>query len=200
MRTQKLATIAAGVSFALLSLNSSIAMALDGATLYQTKTCIACHGVDAKTPLLPTYPKLAGQNKEYTVAQMAAVKSGARDNGQTAVMKGIMHIINDAEREAIAEWLASLPRDNVGNADAEGAKLYYDKQCSTCHGTDAKTPVLSSYPKLAGQNKDYALAQMKDIKNSTRNNGHSTVMKAFMDQLEVNEADMETIAGWLAGN
>ena len=80
----------------------------DGAKLYKEKTCTACHGKDAKTPLLDNYPKLAGQNKDYTVTQMQDIKSGARNNGQTAAMKGVMHLVSEEEIVAIAEWLASL--------------------------------------------------------------------------------------------
>lgn len=78
----------------------------DGAALYKDKTCWSCHGKDAKTPLVPTYPKLAGQNAEYALAQMKDIKSGARSNGQSAAMKGVMHLVNDDEMKAIAEWLA----------------------------------------------------------------------------------------------
>ena len=194
----KFVTTVAGISLA-MSLSSGVTMALDGKKLYETKTCIACHGKDAKNPLLPTYPTLAGQNTAYAIAQMEDIKTGARNNGQTSAMKGIMHIINDAEREAIAKWLASLPTDNAGNTNADGAKLYHDKVCDTCHGADGKTPVMSIYPKLSGQNKDYTLAQMKDIKSGVRNNGQSAVMKAFMDRFQVTDAEMEAIAGWLAG-
>ena len=70
--------------------------------------CANCHGADANTPLLPEYPKLAGQNAAYALQQMKDIKSGARDNGNTAAMKGVMHLSNDAELEAIANWLASL--------------------------------------------------------------------------------------------
>ena len=44
--------------------------ALDGARLYAEKTCNACHGADARKPLLPTYPMLAGQNAAYAEQQM----------------------------------------------------------------------------------------------------------------------------------
>ena len=80
----------------------------DGAKLYAEKTCNACHGADAKKPLLPTYPILAGQNAAYAEAQMHDIKSGARNNGQTAAMKGVMHLVNDEEIKAISVWLASL--------------------------------------------------------------------------------------------
>jgi cytochrome c len=56
---------------------------------------------------MPIYPKLVGQSKEYAVAQMKDIKSGARNNGQTAAMKAIMGAVSDAEMEAIAEWLVS---------------------------------------------------------------------------------------------
>jgi cytochrome c len=83
-------------------------LAADGAELYKTKTCWSCHGKDANTPILPTYPKLAGQNADYAVQQMQDIKSGARSNGQTAAMKGVMHLVSDEEIKAIADWLATL--------------------------------------------------------------------------------------------
>jgi cytochrome c len=86
----------------------STAGELDGADLYMKKTCFSCHGKDAKTPLLPIYPKLAGQNPDYAYNQMQDIKSGARNNGQAAAMQGVMHLVNDDEMRAIANWLASL--------------------------------------------------------------------------------------------
>ena len=84
------------------------ALALDGAKLYQEKTCVACHGKDAKTPLTPIYPKLAGQSAGYAEAQMKDIKSGARSNGQTAAMKGVMHLVSDEEIKALADYLSKL--------------------------------------------------------------------------------------------
>jgi cytochrome c len=84
------------------------AMAADGAALYKQKTCIACHGPDGGKPLLPEYPKLAGQNAAYALQQMQDIKSGARANGNSAAMKGVMHLVSDEEMQAIADWLAGL--------------------------------------------------------------------------------------------
>ncbi|MDH5750916.1 MAG: cytochrome c [Deltaproteobacteria bacterium] len=84
--------------------------AQDGANLYKTKTCIACHGPDAKTPLMPVYPRLAGQNEIYLLNQMKDIKSGKRSNGNSAAMKGVMHLVTDAEMEAISKWLSTLPK------------------------------------------------------------------------------------------
>ncbi|MCL2875129.1 MAG: c-type cytochrome [Betaproteobacteria bacterium] len=80
----------------------------DGAALYTEKTCIACHGSKGNKPLLPNYPKIAGQNAAYTEQQMNDIKSGARANGQTAAMAGIMHLVNDEEIKVLAAWLETL--------------------------------------------------------------------------------------------
>ncbi len=87
---------------------SAPAFAADGAALYQEKTCVACHGKDAKKPLMPNYPKLAGQNAAYAEQQMKDIKSGARSNGQTAAMKGVMHLVSDAEIKVLADYLSKL--------------------------------------------------------------------------------------------
>lgn len=79
-----------------------------GAELYQAKTCWSCHGKDAQTPILPIYPKLAGQNADYALNQMKDIKSGARANGQSAAMQGVMGLVNEAEMKEIADWLATL--------------------------------------------------------------------------------------------
>jgi cytochrome c len=82
---------------ALAALASTPAMAADGAKLYAEKTCTACHGKDGNKPLMPDYPKIAGQNKAYVEKQMKDIKSGARANGNSAAMKGVMAIVNDEE-------------------------------------------------------------------------------------------------------
>ena len=92
----------------LLTLSTGAAMAADGAALYKSKTCVACHGKDAKTPIMPNYPKIAGQNAGYVLQQMKDIKSGARSNGQSAAMKGVMHLVSDEEMKALADYVASL--------------------------------------------------------------------------------------------
>lgn len=83
------------------------AAALDGGQLYLTKACLPCHGADARTPLLPMYPKIAGQNADYLYNQLRDLKNGSRSNGQAAVMLGILAGVNEAEIRAIADWLAA---------------------------------------------------------------------------------------------
>jgi cytochrome c len=84
------------------------AYAADGAALYKEKTCSACHGATGTKPLMPDYPKVAGQNAKYLEKQMHDIKSGARANGNSAAMKGVMHLVSDAEITAIADYLSKL--------------------------------------------------------------------------------------------
>ena len=85
--------------------------ALDGGALFKDPKkggCTACHGKDAKSPILPMYPKLAGQNEAYLLQQLKDIKSGKRNNGMSAAMKGIMHMVSDEEMAAIAKYLSTL--------------------------------------------------------------------------------------------
>lgn len=84
------------------------AYAVDGKSTYESKGCGGCHGPNAKSPIMPTYPKLAGQNKEYAEQQMKDFKSGARSNSQAATMKALMAGLSDEEISAVAEYLSGL--------------------------------------------------------------------------------------------
>ena len=54
---------------------------------------------------------------------------------------------------------------------AEGAALFKAKGCLTCHGEDGSHPVIQDYPVIAGQNANYLLRQMRDIRDGRRTNG-----------------------------
>ncbi|MCW8957354.1 MAG: cytochrome c [Gammaproteobacteria bacterium] len=99
------------ISAVLLSSVMGQAYALDGAALFKDPKkggCTACHGKDAKSPIMPMYPKLAGQNEAYLLQQLKDIKSGKRNNGMSIAMKGIMHMVNEEEMAAIAKYLSSL--------------------------------------------------------------------------------------------
>ena len=83
-------------------------IAADGQALYGQKLCITCHGPEGKAPIQSTYPKLAGQNKEYLVQQVTDIQSGSRNNGLTNVMKPIVANVTAEEIEAIAEYLSGV--------------------------------------------------------------------------------------------
>jgi cytochrome c len=104
----KIRRLAVVMSAVAALMTGATAVAADGAALFKAKTCWSCHGKDAKTPLMPFYPSLAGQNADYAFNQMKDIKSGTRSNGNTAAMKGVMGLVNEEEMRIIADWLATL--------------------------------------------------------------------------------------------
>ena len=106
-RIMKLSKTLVIIPAVLMALSASGVAQADGAKLYQSKTCWSCHGKDAKSPMLPIYPKLAGQNADYMFNQMKDIKSGKRSNGQAAAMKGVMSMVNEAEMRELADWIAT---------------------------------------------------------------------------------------------
>jgi len=83
---------------------------LDGEALFNQRTCFTCHGKDGKTPLLPFYPIIAGQNAAYALQQMTDIKSGARSNGNSAAMQGVMFLVNEEEMKILADYISKLER------------------------------------------------------------------------------------------
>jgi cytochrome c len=80
----------------------------------------------------------------------------------------------------------------------DGAALYKEKICNTCHGENGAQPILPVYPKVSSQNGPYLLQQMKDIRDGKRTNGLSIAMKAVV--ATVTDEEFQAIADWLAAN
>ena len=83
------------------------AQADEGEELYQAKGCVVCHGAAGISPA-PIWPNIAGQHKQYLVAQMKDIKSGKRNNGMSVTMQAIVAAVSDEELEKIADWLSKL--------------------------------------------------------------------------------------------
>jgi cytochrome c553 len=67
--------------------------------------CASCHGATgAGIPV--QYPRLAGQHQDYTVAQLQAFKSGARNN--SVQMGTLAKRMSDDEMKAVADYIAGL--------------------------------------------------------------------------------------------
>ncbi|MEO2280325.1 c-type cytochrome [Pseudoalteromonas sp. YIC-468] len=105
---KKMTKVLMGAGAIAMSAMAMNAQAADGKALYTEKNCHTCHGADGKAPIMPLYPKLAGQNKDYMVAQMKDIKSGARSNGMSMAMKAMVANVSDEEFEAIAAYLAGV--------------------------------------------------------------------------------------------
>jgi len=65
--------------------------------------CGACHGMAAEG--MSVFPRIAGQHAEYTLTQLKAFRSKARDN---AIMFPNVEHMTDDQMRALAAYLASL--------------------------------------------------------------------------------------------
>jgi cytochrome c553 len=184
-------------------INAEAAEAARKADLYTSKGCNTCHGDDGIHALLPTYPVLARQSEKYIIKQVQDIKSGERTSGLVSVMKPFVMDLTDDEIASLASYIADGLGDGApigtGTPDEEsvGAKLFKTKTCTACHGKDAVSPILASYPKIAGHTKEYAQQQMLDIKHGVRANGMAVMgMKGVMHL--VTEEEIGHLAEYIA--
>lgn len=97
--------------FGALSVNAMAAGdAEKGKALAIKYNCASCHGADYKTPIDPTYPKLAGQHPDYLVHALTTYKRGSKAYGRNnPIMAGMAQPLSDRDMVDIAAYLASLP-------------------------------------------------------------------------------------------
>ena len=104
----KISLLSLGV-IALLALSGGgEAMAASGESLFISNGCVACHGPAGKKPAIGAYPKLAGQNADYLIAQIKAFKSGARKGALSALMANQAALVSEADMKKIALYLSKV--------------------------------------------------------------------------------------------
>ena len=109
----------AGATALALSFTAGSAAAADlsaGQAAFEKFACASCHGADAKTSVMPSYPVLAGQHEDYLMHALRAYQRGATGSTtvnarNNAVMTAMVQQLSDADMRNIAAWLAQLPSD-----------------------------------------------------------------------------------------
>ena len=71
----------------------------------QIAACAGCHSPNG-AGIPAQYPRLAGQQAEYTAAQLTAFRDGVRKNSMQ--MTGVAAKLNDREIKAVADYIAGL--------------------------------------------------------------------------------------------
>ncbi|MDV2117720.1 c-type cytochrome [Alcaligenes faecalis] len=86
-----------------------------GGEAWKTLNCASCHGEDAKTPLNPEYPILAGQHADYLRQALMAYKRGQAGAPATsnirknAIMGAMANTMSQADIDSISVWLSRQP-------------------------------------------------------------------------------------------
>ena len=120
---------------------------VSGKTIAQ-QVCSNCHGVTGVS-VSPTFPKLAGQQREYLINQLTDLKTRARsDPHAQTFMWGFNHL-TDAQIDEIATWFSSQPAvlGKAGDRTLmdQGRAIYVSglpnkgvPACSSCHGQNGE--------------------------------------------------------------
>ncbi len=120
-------------------------------------------------------------------------------------------ILQLLEQRQLGEWQSRLNRSTrlvvcvlvflsatviAKSAQADGKELYVSKDCVSCHGQNGRQPIALNYPKLAGQNAVYIVAQLRAYQDRSRSSALAKVMWPFADALSKKE--VLEIAAYLA--
>jgi cytochrome c553 len=165
--------------------------------------CIGCHGIkgyQASFPEVYRVPMISGQNAKYIVASLNAYKKGERKH---PTMRGIADSLSEQdmadlgayyEQHAKVEPVTKTPKV----PDAKVAALLQKGACISCHGDNFNKPIDPSYPKLAGQHKDFLFVALKSYKTENlstwgRSNG---VMGGIAKQFS--NAELKAMSAYIA--
>ncbi|MGO8919569.1 MAG: c-type cytochrome [Stellaceae bacterium] len=185
----------------LLALASALALpapalAYDAAAGRQkAEPCLACHGPDGNSTT-PSVPSLAGQQTRYLILALYQFRAGRRHSD---VMAPFAAPLADEDLGDLAAYFAAQapapPRRDADPAKAEAARqLAQQNHCVQCHG-----PALlgqEHIPRIAGQDVDYLLAQLRGFKAATRADIDGLMTSAAQP---LSDADIDLLADYLAG-
>lgn len=166
--------------------------------------CGGCHGMDGNS-LVPTFPKLAGQNEKYIVKQVADFK--ANTSRQDAMMIGMVAALSDEDVADIGAYYASQKLADAAPVDesklALGREIYKGGNlqtgvpaCQGCHGPTGAGNPGAGYPQLGGQFADYTIKQLKAFKDGTRFNDDRKIMRMALERMTAEE--LNAVAQYIA--
>jgi cytochrome c553 len=152
--------------------------------------CMGCHnikGYQASFPEVHHVPMIAGQNAKYIAAALNAYKNGDRKH---PTMRGIAASLTDQDIADISDYYSKLagttqlPDQPAKQPDAQVEALLKKANCMSCHGSNFSKPIDPSYPKIAGQHKDYLFVALKAYKqeNSSAVGRNNAIMGAMVKQ------------------
>jgi cytochrome c553 len=199
----RIASARAAAALALgLLLAGPAAADMEKARTIAATVCVTCHGADGNSTV-PNFPKLAGQQADYLVRQLNAFITGRRPSD---VMVPIVTALDPGDFKALGNYFAAQKPTSETVLDKEaaerGRKLYFEGDeergipaCSGCHMDDAGGN--KRFPRLAGQHREYVIAELTNFKSAARSKGIGRVMREVAALLKDDE--IKAVAEFLAG-
>jgi hypothetical protein len=138
--------------------------------------CIGCHGIhgyQASFPVVYKVPKISGQTASYIVSALNAYKKGERRHPS---MRAVATTLTDQDMADLAAYYqqhghkdnATVPAQAT-QAQDQVAALVQKGACTSCHGPNLNSPIVATYPKIAGQHQDYVLVALRSYQADTHN-------------------------------
>lgn len=163
--------------------------------------CLHCHGQEQNRDT--RIPKLAGQYQDFIVKQISDYRDQRRSGHPTDLLplsdQAIMQIASYYQQLPIRASVSSRPLSLGKSLYLQGDASRGVKQCANCHGSDGmgRSPEISMFPVLAGQNKPYIIQAMREYREAQRKNDVSGMMTYASRNLS--DEDIEAMADYLAG-
>ena len=159
----------------------------------KAQACAACHGSDGNAPA-GNFPNLAGQTWRYIYLQLKDFKEGRRTD---PLMSPMAAALSREDMIDIANFYAAqTAKPSLFKADADKTRLGKAKAdevlCTMCHlgGFSGQNEI----PRVAGQQYDYIVKQMKDFKSRTRTNDAGNMTSVART---LSDTDIENLAHYI---
>ena len=156
--------------------------------------CAACHGEDGNA-VIPGYPTLAGQTWRYIYVQLKDYKEGRRSH---PIMTAMASNLSRDEMVNVANYFAGFRlKPNGFVADEGKVKLGKAKAdetlCTMCHlgGFSGQNEI----PRVAGQQYDYVVEQLRHFKARTRTNDAGNMTSVAQT---LSETDIENLGHYIS--
>lgn len=166
--------------------------------------CSACHGADGNS-VNPDWPNIAGQGESYLVKQLLDFRSDKRAEAtMTPMAKGIAS--DEAVRHLAAFYASQKQNPGTANKDkvTAGERIYRGgimasgvAACSSCHGPTGTGNSAAKFPKISGQHTKYAIKQLKDFRDNSRNNDLGKMMQNVVAKMS--DSEIEAVAEYVSG-
>lgn len=157
--------------------------------------CAACHGPEGNS-VIPANPSIAAQPEQSISIQLFQFREGNRKDPQ---MSPIAANLSNKEMNELAAYFskqkASAPSHKASPENAAaGPKLAQQFNCSQCHGPALRGQ--QHIPRLAGQQYEYLLAQLRKFKAQKRADLDGNMTSAAQG---LSDKDIEILVDYAAG-
>lgn len=173
-----------------------------------TQVCAACHNADGNS-IIPTNPSLAGQHAEYITKQLENFKpkDGKPAERDNAIMGAMVAPLSPEDMKNLGAYYAQqTPKLGVARDKSlaqQGEKIYRGGNletglpaCAGCHSPNG-VGIPPNYPRLAGQQLEYVVAQLRAFRTDQRTKDVNNEMHMIASRMS--EKEIQAVSEFISG-